>query len=203
MTADSASIDLKHHFLIAMPGLEDETFARSVIYLCEHSPRGAMGLIINKPSDISMRLLFDKVELPLRREDLMQNPVGHGGPVQTERGFVLHDPLHDPMRTDKPEQEGSAYASTLTVPGGLEMTTSRDVLEALSSGAGPRRVLVTLGYASWGEGQLESELGENTWLTVAASAEVIFEVPMAERYDRALDLLGLKSWMLSPDAGHA
>jgi putative transcriptional regulator len=207
MTADSASIDLKHHFLIAMPGLEDETFARSVVYLCEHSPRGAMGLIINKPSDISMRLLFDKVELPLRREDLMQNPVGHGGPVQTERGFVLHDPLrgpfHDPLRTDQPEQEGSAYASTLTVPGGLEMTTSRDVLEALSSGAGPRRVLVTLGYASWGEGQLESELGENTWLTVAASAEVIFEVPMAERYDRALDLLGLKSWMLSPDAGHA
>jgi putative transcriptional regulator len=202
MTADSASIDLKHHFLIAMPGLEDETFARSVIYMCEHSARGAMGLIINKPSDISMRLLFDKVELPLRREDLMQNPVGHGGPVQTERGFVLHDPLQDPL-TDKPEQEGSAYASTLTVPGGLEMTTSRDVLEALSSGAGPRRVLVTLGYASWGEGQLESELGENTWLTVPASAEVIFEVPMAERYDRALDLLGLKSWMLSPDAGHA
>ena len=200
---DCASIDLKHHFLIAMPGLEDETFARSVIYMCEHSPRGAMGLIINKPSDISMRLLFDKVELPLRREDLMQNPVGQGGPVQTERGFVLHDPLHDPLRTDMPEQEGSAYASTLTVPGGLEMTTSRDVLEALSSGAGPRRVLVTLGYASWGEGQLESELGENTWLTVPASADVIFEVPMAERYDRALDLLGLKSWMLSPDAGHA
>ncbi len=186
-----------------MPGLEDETFARSVIYMCEHSARGAMGLIINKPADISMRLLFDKVELPLRREDLMQNPVGHGGPVQTERGFVLHDPLHDPNGLEKPEQEGSAYASTLTVPGGLEMTTSRDVLEALSSGAGPRRVLVTLGYASWGEGQLESELGENTWLTVPASADVIFEVPMAERYDRALDLLGLKSWMLSPDAGHA
>ncbi len=207
MTADSASIDLKHHFLIAMPGLEDETFARSVIYMCEHSARGAMGLIINKPSDISMRLLFDKVELPLRREDLMQNPVGHGGPVQTERGFVLHDPLHAPLNVplsmDKPEPEGSAYASTLTVPGGLEMTTSRDVLEALSSGAGPRRVLVTLGYSSWGEGQLESELGENTWLTVPASADVIFDVPMAERYDRALDLLGLKSWMLSPDAGHA
>jgi putative transcriptional regulator len=197
---DCASIDLKHHFLIAMPGLEDETFSRSVIYMCEHSPRGAMGLIINKPSDISMRHLFDKVDLTLRREDLMQNPVGQGGPVQTERGFVLHDPV----RADKPEPEGgSIYASTLAVPGGLEMTTSRDVLEALSSGAGPRRVLVTLGYASWGEGQLESELGENTWLTVPASADVIFEVPMAERYDRALDLLGLKSWMLSPDAGHA
>lgn len=197
---DCASIDLKHHFLIAMPGLEDEIFSRSVIYMCEHSARGAMGLIINKPSDISMRHLFDKVDLPLRREDLVENPVGHGGPVQTERGFVLHDPL----RMDKTEQEGgSIYASTLTVPGGLEMTTSRDVLEALSSGAGPRRVLVTLGYASWGEGQLESELGENTWLTVPASADLVFEVPMAERYDRALDLLGLKSWMLSPDAGHA
>ncbi len=197
---DCASIDLKHHFLIAMPGLEDETFARSVVYMCEHSPRGAMGLIINKPADISMRQLFDKVDLPLRREDLMQNPVSHGGPVQTERGFVLHDPL----RMEKPQEDGgSIYASTLAVPGGLEMTTSRDVLEALSSGAGPRRVLVTLGYSSWGEGQLESELAENTWLTVPASEEVIFEVPMAERYDRALDLLGLKSWMLSPEAGHA
>ncbi|MGV0986419.1 MAG: YqgE/AlgH family protein [Limnohabitans sp.] len=197
---DCASIDLKHHFLIAMPGLEDETFARSVVYMCEHSPRGAMGLIINKPADISMRHLFDKVDLPLRREDLVQNPVSHGGPVQTERGFVLHDPI----RMDKPQEDGgSIYASTLTVPGGLEMTTSRDVLEALSSGAGPRRVLVTLGYASWGEGQLESELAENTWLTVPASADVIFDVPMAERYDRALDLLGLKSWMLSPEAGHA
>jgi putative transcriptional regulator len=197
---DCASIDLKHHFLIAMPGLEDETFARSVVYMCEHSERGAMGLIINKPADISMRLLFDKVELPLRREDLLDNPVSHGGPLQTERGFVLHDPI----RVDMPQEDGgSVYASTLVVPGGLEMTTSRDVLEALSSGVGPRRVLITLGYASWGEGQLESELGENTWLTVPASADVIFEVPMSERYDRALDLLGLKSWMLSPDAGHA
>ena len=197
---DCDSIDLKHHFLIAMPGLEDETFAGSVIYMCEHGPRGAMGLIINKPADISMSLLFDKVDLRLRREDLVQNPVGQGGPVQTERGFVLHDPL----RMDKPEEDGgSIYASTLIVPGGLEMTTSRDVLEALSSGAGPRRVLVTLGYSSWGEGQLESELSENTWLTVPASVDVIFDVPMAERYERALDLLGLKSWMLSPDAGHA
>ena len=197
---DCASIDLKHHFLIAMPGLEDETFARSVIYMCEHSTRGAMGLIINKPADISMRLLFDKVDLPLRREDLLHNPVSHGGPVQTERGFVLHDPVV----IEKTEEVGSSvYASTLMVPGGLEMTTSRDVLEALSSGAGPRRVLITLGYSSWGEGQLESELGENTWLTVPASAEVIFDVPMAERYDRALDLLSLKSWMLSPEAGHA
>jgi putative transcriptional regulator len=200
---DCASIDLKHHFLIAMPGLEDETFARSVIYLCEHSTRGAMGLIINKPADISMRHLFDKVDLPLRREDLFQTPVSQGGPMQTERGFVLHDPLVMAPSEGSEGSDASVYASTLVVPGGLEMTTSRDVLEALSSGAGPRRVLITLGYASWGEGQLESELSENTWLTVPASVDVIFDVPMAERYDRALDLLGLKSWMLSPEAGHA
>ena len=131
---DCASIDLTHHFLIAMPGLEDETFARSVVYMCEHNARGAMGLIINKPADMSLRLLFDKVDLPLRREDLLQSPVIHGGPVQTERGFVLHDPI----LMEKPQEDGGQiYASTLKVPGGLEMTTSRDVLEALSAGAGP------------------------------------------------------------------
>jgi putative transcriptional regulator len=162
-----------------------------------------MGLIINKPADISMRHLFDKVDLPLRREDLFQTPVSQGGPMQTERGFVLHDPVVMAPSEGSEGADASVYASTLVVPGGLEMTTSRDVLEALSSGAGPRRVLITLGYASWGEGQLESELSENTWLTVPASVDVIFDVPMAERYDRALDLLGLKSWMLSPEAGHA
>ena len=200
MSADSASINLTHHFLIAMPGLEDELFGRSVVYMCEHSERGAMGLNINKAADMSLRQLFDKVDLPLRREDLTGRPVLHGGPVHTERGFVLHDPV----RMEDPAQDGgSIYASTLTVPGGLEMTTSRDVLEALSSGAGPRRVLITLGYASWGEGQLESELGENSWLTVPASAEIVFDTPLEQRYDKALDLLGLKPWMLSPEAGHA
>jgi len=183
-----------------MPGLEDELFGRSVVYMCEHSERGAMGLIINKASDMSLRQLFDKVDLPLRREDLIARPVLHGGPVHTERGFVLHDPVH---MEDPAQDGGSIYASTLTVPGGLEMTTSRDVLEALSSGAGPRRVLITLGYASWGEGQLESELGENSWLTVPASTEVVFDTPLEQRYDKALDLLGLKPWMLSPQAGHA
>lgn len=185
-----------------MPGLEDGVFSRSVVYLCEHSERGAMGLIINKPSDLSMRQLFDKVDLPLRREDLAQAQVLLGGPVQTERGFVLHDPI--PMPQPEPGQEvSSVYGSTLQVDGGLEMTTSRDVLEALSSGAGPRRVLVTLGHAVWGEGQLESELAENTWLTVPAQADIVFETPLAQRYDKALDLLGLKSWLLSPEAGHA
>ncbi|MDA8444979.1 YqgE/AlgH family protein [Paracidovorax valerianellae] len=200
MPADSAPMNLTHHFLIAMPGLEDASFARSVVYLCEHSERGALGLIINKPSDISLKGLFDKVDLSLRREDLSKEPVFQGGPVQTERGFVLHEPMFAAASVDSDE---SAYASTMAIPGGLEMTTSKDVLEALSTGAGPRRVLVTLGYSSWGEGQLESELAENSWLTVGADLSVIFDTPVIERYDRALGLLGLQSWMLSPDAGHA
>ena len=126
-------------------------------------------------------------------------PVFQGGPVQTERGFVLHEAF---ISSDIDPSE-SVYASTMAIPGGLEMTTSKDVLEALSTGAGPRRVLVSLGYSAWGEGQLEAELGENSWLTVEADLGVIFDTPVAERYDRALLLLGLQSWMLSPEAGHA
>jgi putative transcriptional regulator len=199
MSADSAPINLTHHFLIAMPGLEDESFSHSVVYLCEHSERGALGLIINKPSDINLKNLFDKVDLPLRRTDLTDMPVFQGGPVQTERGFVLHEP----MTAAGAGPDESVYASTLTIPGGLEMTTSKDVLEALSTGAGPRRVLVSLGYSAWGEGQLESELAENSWLTVGADPKVIFDTPVEQRYEQALGLLGLQSWMLSPDAGHA
>ena len=199
MSDDSASINLTNHFLIAMPGLEDAAFSKSVVYLCEHSERGALGLVINKPGDIKLQNLFDKVDLPLGRADLKDEPVFQGGPVQTDRGFVLHDPVASP----DPEAKEPVYSSTIVVPGGLAMTTSRDVLEALSSGAGPRRVLVSLGYASWGEGQLESELGENSWLTVAADEAVIFDTPIEQRYDRALSLLGVQAWMLSGEAGHA
>ncbi len=199
MPADAEPINLTHHFLIAMPGLQDETFNRSVVYLCEHSARGALGIVINKPSDISLQNLFDKVELPLSRPDLIAAPVYHGGPVATERGFVLHEALF--VGEEIPDE--TVYASTLTIPGGLEMTTSKDVLEALSTGAGPRKVLVSLGYSQWGEGQLESEIGENSWLTVGADAAVIFDTPVDQRYDKALALLGLQAWMLSSEAGHA
>ena len=198
--ADSVlPINLTNHFLIAMPGMEDDTFSRSVVYVCEHSERGALGLIINKPGDISLADLFEKVDLPLRRKELGVQPVFHGGPLQTERGFVLHDPV----TAEGLQPDQSIYASTLAVPGGLEMTTSKDVLEALSSGGGPRRVLVTLGYSSWGEGQLESEIAGNSWLTVDADADLVFDAPVADRYDQALRLLGLEAWMLAPDAGHA
>ena len=199
MSEDSAPINLTNHFLIAMPGLQDPLFEHSVVYLCEHSQRGAMGLVINKPCDIDLKSLFDKVDLPLNRPDLKNASVFFGGPVQTERGFVLHDP----MLASNAEISEAAYASTMQVAGGLEMTTSKDVLEALSTGAGPRRVLVTLGYSAWGEGQLESELAENSWITVDADVSVIFDTPVDERYDRALSLLGLQSWMLTHQAGHA
>ena len=242
MTADSASINLTHHFLIAMPGLEDAAFAKSVVYVCEHSERGALGLVINKPSELSMQSLFEKVDLSLHREDLMNAPVLQGGPVHTERGFVLHDAMlvdrpsaaqdaatQDPSTHVQTEVEAEAqaqekaeakalsevstqgddsgqesvYASTMTIPGGLEMTTSKDVLEALSMGAGPKRVLISLGYSAWGEGQLESELAENSWLTVGADLSVIFDTPVEQRYERAMQLLGLEPWMLSNEVGHS
>ena len=199
MTSDFAPINLTNHFLIAMPGLVDVLFAKSVVYVCEHSERGALGLIINKPSDMTMETLFSKVDLSLQRADLKAQPVFHGGPVQLDRGFVLHDPLYTAQ--DKPEE--SLYASTMTIPGGLEMTTSRDVLEAIAMGAGPQRVFLSLGYSAWGEGQLETEIKENSWLTVDADHTLIFATPIEQRYDRALALLGLQSWMISSQAGHA
>lgn len=202
--ASKDSINLTHHFLIAMPGLQDELFAKTVVYMCEHSAKGALGLILNKPTDISLKGLFDKVDMPLGRKDLESEPVFQGGPVQTDRGFVLHEAVHVPVvEAVKAENNESVFASTLTIPGGLEMTTSRDVLEALSSGAGPRKVFVSLGYSSWGEGQLESEIKENSWLTVPADKGLIFDTPVEERYAKALGLLGISEWMLSNEAGHA
>ncbi len=208
MSSAAAPINLTNHFLIAMPGLEDASFSRSVVYVCEHSERGSLGLVINKPSDMALKVLFDKVDLPLKRDDLMQTPVFRGGPVQTDRGFVLHEPMtfkddegNQPVKATEPVE--SVYASTMTIPGGLEMTTSKDVLEALSMGAGPKKVLVSLGYSAWGEGQLESELSENSWLTVDADRSVIFDTPVEQRYDKALSLLGVEAWMLSSDLGHA
>ena len=236
MTSDTPTLNLTNHFLIAMPGLNDDWFGKSVVFMCEHTPKGALGLVINKPSDITLGDLFNKLEMPLRRESLASMPVLRGGPLQLERGFVLHSamgqatsvgsddtppavaqairdalqmtdnhPLHVESEEDtaKAEETPLAYASTVRVGDGLEMTTSRDVLEAVSSGAGPSKVLVTLGYASWGEGQLESEVGENSWLTVQADPALLFDTPIEQRYDKAMALLGLQPWMLAPGSGHA
>lgn len=190
-----APIDLTNQFLIAMPGMASDAFAGTVVYLCEHNADGALGLVINKPIDIKLRNLFEKVELTLDRDDLADAPVYFGGPVQTERGFVLHE---------KQPADSAAYNSTLAIAGaGLEMTTSKDVLEALANGGGPKRVLVTLGYSGWGAGQLEDELSRNGWLNVGASSEIIFDTPAEKRYERALSLLGIDLSVLSQEAGHA
>jgi putative transcriptional regulator len=188
-------INLTNQFLIAMPGMGDPTFAGSVIYMCEHTEKGALGLVINKPVDIKLKNLFEKVELSLTREDIADSPVYFGGPVQTERGFVLHERL---------TEDGSPYSSTLSIAGGaLDMTTSKDVLEALAEGAGPKKLLVTLGYSGWRAGQLEDEIGRNGWLTVDADPQIIFDTPIDQRYDRAVSLLGFDPHMLSQEAGHA
>ena len=194
MAVMSGAINLTNQFLIAMPGMADGMFAGAVVYLCEHTEKGALGLVINKPIDIKLKNLFEKVELTLDRDDIADTPVYFGGPVQTERGFVLHESQGG---------EASPYSSTLTIPGGLEMTTSKDVLEALSNGAGPKRILVTLGYSGWSAGQLEDEMGRNGWLNVGAAPEVIFDTPAEQRYERALSLLGIHPGMLSQEAGHA
>ena len=185
-----APIDLTNQFLIAMPGMADPLFSGTVVYVCEHNERGALGLVINRPIDLDLATLFDKVDLKLEIQPLAQQPVYYGGPVQTERGFVLHDAM-------------GTFSSSLTVPGGLEMTTSKDVLEAVADGNGPHRFLMTLGYAGWTAGQLEEELGQNGWLTVEADPDIIFNVPADGRFSAALGLLGIDLTMLSGEAGHA
>jgi len=203
MTSAAPFTNLTNHFLVAMPSLHDALFGRSVVYLCEHSPDGALGIVINKPCDISLQRLFDQVDMPLGRSDLMGMPVFIGGPVQIDRGFVLHEPspAQEHMPVDLPASP--MFASTLSIVGGLEMTTSKDVLDALSLGGGPRKLLISLGYSAWGEGQLESELSHNHWLTMPADRKLIFDTPAAKRWDGALLLLGLQAWMISPEVGHA
>jgi putative transcriptional regulator len=199
MTTGTAFVNFTNYFLIAMPDIGDDMFAGSVVYVCQHSANGAMGLIVNKPADVQAVDLFRKLNLPLARAELTQQPVLRGGPVQPERGFVLHDPV----RATGMSAGETAYVATLQVPNGLEMTTSRDVLEAISAGRGPRRLLIVLGCSVWSAGQLESEIARSSWLTVPADDNVIFDTPVAERRARGLALLGLQTWMLAPEAGHA
>jgi len=183
-------MDLKHQFLIAMPAMVDPNFTGSVVYICDHSERGALGLVINRPTELTLESLFDRIDLKLEIAPWKDSPVYFGGPVQTERGFVLHGPA-------KP------YSSTLPITPEVALTTSKDVLEAVAEGAGPDKMLVTLGYSGWGAGQLESEIAQNAWLTVKADSDIIFDTPADEKYNAALKLLGIDTSQLSGQAGHA
>jgi putative transcriptional regulator len=187
---NGSSVDLSRQFLVAMPGKVGGSLANSVIYMCEHTEQGALGLVINRPTDLTLGNLLERIELDLSLEigPVRNDPVFFGGPVQTDRGFVLHTP------------KGS-YSSSIEL-GDVALTTSRDVLQEIAQGQGPGHVLVTLGYAGWGAGQLESEMAQNAWLNTRASMEILFETPPVDRYDAALGLLGIDASMLTGDAGH-
>lgn len=185
-----SQIDLSHHFLIAMPGMTDPAFAKSLTYVCEHNDQGALGLVVNRPINLSLGELFEQINLPLEPTELGNMPVHFGGPVQTDRGFVLHEPA-------------GQWHSTLVVKEKVGMTTSKDILEALGQGKGPKNILITLGYAGWSQGQLEQELAQNAWLTVPATEHILFDLPAEERLPAAMALLGVDYATLSADTGHA
>ena len=183
-------VNLTHHFLIAMPNMVDPHFARTLTFICEHNDKGALGLVVNRPTEMTLQALLEQVSIPFGSEEFKSIPIHFGGPVQVDRGFVLHMPL-------------GQWQSTLAVSPEVGLTTSKDILQALARGEGPRQLLVTLGYAGWAPGQLEQELAQNAWLTVQAKAEVIFELPAEDRLPAAMGLLGIDFASLSEQAGHA
>lgn len=184
------SVNLTDHFLIAMPAMSDPYFARTLVYIAEHNDKGALGVIVNRPIDMNLATLFEKIELPLKAEGFADLPVFFGGPVQTDRGFVLHRPIGD-------------WQSTLAVNHHVGLTSSRDVLQAVASQGQPQDVMVTLGYSGWSAGQLEEELAQNAWLTVAAEPRILFDLPYEDRLASAMEMLGIDFTHLAGDAGHA
>ncbi|NBC12973.1 MAG: YqgE/AlgH family protein [Gammaproteobacteria bacterium] len=186
----SFATSLTNHFLIAMPGLNDPNFSRTVAYVCEHTEQGAMGIVINRPMDIKLGEVLEQLDIAPSVAGVSDAQVFLGGPVQTDRGFVIHP--------------GPAeYDSTLTVTPDLRVTTSKDVLEAIADGQGPAQCLVALGYAGWDGGQLEEELSANAWLSGPADAQILFSRPPGERWLAAAQLLGIDMNLLSGEAGHA
>ncbi len=193
------ALNLTDHFLIAMPNMLDPIFGGTVVYICEHHTGGALGMIINRPTDMTMDVLFERLDLELEispHTRLPAGPVMFGGPVQVERGFVLHAPEPD-------HATHAAYSSSLAVSGEVALTTSRDVLEAVAEGRGPRRLLVTLGCAGWSAGQLEDEILRNGWLTVKSDPSILFDTPIEARFAAAMHLLGIDPNRLTGDVGHA
>jgi len=191
---DSISVCLTHHFLIAMPAMVDPSFSHSLTYICEHNEHGALGIIVNRPIDMDIATLFERVNIPLKTDALPSSigamPVYFGGPVQTDRGFVLHRPA-------------GHWQSTLVVKDDIGLTSTRDILLEMAATGVPSEILVTLGYAGWSAGQIEWELSQNAWLTVAADPQILFELPPEERLVAAMQLLGVDFANLSEVAGHA
>ena len=186
----TATPNFTHNFLIAMPSLGESVFGKTVTYVCEHNDQGALGIVINRPLELKLEALFDQVDIKLDIDALKSAPVFFGGPVQTDRGFVLHRPLGD-------------WSSTLKVTSEIGLTTSKDILQAVSSGTGPVNMIMSLGYAGWSAGQLESEIAQNAWLTVEADPSVMFDLPVESRLEAAMALIGANFANLMDVAGHA
>ena len=185
------NVNLTHHFLIAMPNMADPYFSKSLTYICEHNEQGALGVVLTRPVDLTLSALLEQIEIPTSEPHIAEVRVHFGGPVQMDRGFVLHQPAGE-------------WQSTLRVNDQIGLTTSKDVLEAVARGEGPEKFFVTLGYAGWAPGQLEHELSQNAWLSVAAEdTSLIFDLPLESRFDAAMHLLGIDTINLSEDAGHA
>ncbi len=188
------TVSLANHFLIAMPAMADPNFARTLTYVCEHNAEGALGIIVNRPIDMNVASLLERVNIPIDAEaakaELTGLPVYFGGPVQTDRGFVLHRPK-------------GQWHSTLAVTDEIGLTSSRDILQAMSENGALREVVISLGYAGWAAGQIEWELSQNAWLTVAADPDILFAMPPEARLPAAMQLLGIDFANLSEVAGHA
>ena len=182
--------NLTNHFLIAMPNMADPNFSKTLTYICQHDEKGALGLVVNRPGEMTLGALLGKADISLNNDEWKSAPIYIGGPVQTGRGFVLHQPI-------------GSWQSTLAVNEVAGLTTSRDVLLSMVAGNGPEKMIVTLGYAGWAAGQLEHEIQQNGWLTVEADLEVVFSTPAEARLNAAIGLLGISFANLSNQAGHA
>jgi putative transcriptional regulator len=187
MTSDS---NLTNHFLIAMPGLQDTNFFHTVTYICEHNQEGAMGIVLNRPTDLHLKDILEQLNIDQASQAAAGQQIYVGGPVQTERGFVLHT-------SDR------KWDSTLEITPEISITTSRDILQSIADGNGPRNSLIALGYAGWGAGQLEDELGANAWLSGPAESGIIFDLPPEQRWEAAAELLGVDLNLISGETGHA
>jgi len=183
-------IYFKNQLLIAMPHMEDPCFSRSVTYICEHNSFGAMGIIINLPSSSTFDYIFKQLSISYTNTDVLDLPVLAGGPVQANRGFILHQP------------KGNWEASFET-GNGIYLTSSVDVIEAIANGTGPDEFLITLGYAGWDAGQLEEEIVQNAWLTAPADEELLFHMPYEDRWHATAKAIGVDLNLLATEAGHA
>lgn len=181
---------LNHHLLIAMPAMQDPNFNQSVTYICEHNAYGAIGIVINRPTQLRLKHIFTRLDILVNNQQANEIPLLAGGPVRQEQGFIIHRPI-------------GQWRSSLEVASDIAITTSSDILEAIAQGEGPTELLIALGYAGWGASQLEKEMMGNTWLSCPATTELLFKVPFGQRWQFSAHSIGVNINNLSSDIGHA